>query len=224
MSSTAGRWRGVLFDFDYTLADSSPGVIECVNFALREMGLAAAPAEHIRATIGYSLADAFAILTNRCDPRAVEAFGKLFLERSEQVMVDLTRVYPCVPAVVGRLRRAGLKLAVVSTKYRRRIEAVLAREKLADQFDLVIGGDQVKRSKPDPEGLLAAMARLEVAERACLYVGDSVVDVRTARNAGVAFAAVLSGVTERSALESAGATWIMASLEELPERLEVAER
>jgi phosphoglycolate phosphatase len=95
------------------------------------------------------------------------------------------------------LRQNGLKLGIVSTKYRYRIEGILRRENLLEAFDVVIGGEDVAQHKPDPAGLQRAGELLNSAPAQMLYVGDSVVDAEAARRGGVAFAAVLSGVTSK---------------------------
>ena len=64
-------------------------------------------------------------------------------------------------------------------------------------IDVIIGGDDVKNEKPDPEGLLTAIQKLNVSKNQALYVGDSIVDAKTAQSAGVDFVAVLTGTTER---------------------------
>ena len=69
-------------------------------------------------------------------------------------MVDATRVYPGVPGVLQALQACQLRLGILSTKFRYRIEAVLQREGLRDAFELIVGGEDVTQLKPDPEGLL----------------------------------------------------------------------
>ena len=191
-------FRAVVFDFDYTLADSSPGAIECINFALAEMGLAAASAEACCRTIGLSLNETFLALAGHHEPHRCAEFYGLFVKRAEEVMADLTELYESVPETIDTLRQQGLKLAIVSTKYRRRIETVLEREALRHGFEVVIGGEDVAQHKPHPQGLFEAMDKLECSPESVLYVGDSVVDAELAKRAGVPLVVVLSGVTPRS--------------------------
>ncbi len=187
----------MVFDFDYTLADSSEGVVECANFALGGLGLSSATSEAICQTIGLSLSDTFVKLVGREDVAQSKEFARLFVKRADEVMAALTVLYASVPRTVQRLRKNGLKLGIVSTKYRHRIEGILRRENLLEAFGAIIGGEDVARHKPDPAGLQRAGERLNSVPAQMLYVGDSVVDAETARRGGVAFAAVLSGVTSR---------------------------
>ena len=208
--------NAVVFDFDYTLADSSPGIVECINAALAGVGLRPAPAERIRPTIGMSLPDAFRQLAGEPPGVEVEEFVRLFVQRADQVMADQTRIFAWVPAVLEELRQQGLALGIVSTKFRRRIEAILRREGLARAFSVVVGGEDVAAHKPDPGGLLMALDRLGCAPLEALYVGDSPTDAETARRAGVPFAAVFSGVTPREAFAGHQVGAVFADLRDLP--------
>ena len=191
----SNSFGAVVFDFDYTLADSSRGAIECINFALAEMGLAPASAEACCRTIGLSLNETFLALAEHHQPDRCAEFYRLFVRRAEEVMADLTSLYESVPATIEALREQGLKLAIVSTKYRRRIHQVLEREALLHGFEVVIGGEDVEQHKPQPQGLFEAMERLECSPASVLYVGDSVVDAELAKRAEVPVVIVLSGVT-----------------------------
>jgi phosphoglycolate phosphatase len=209
------RFQAVIFDFDYTLADSSRGVIECIDFALGGLGLPAASAETARQTIGLSLADTFRTLAGPQHVARSDEFVHLFTRRSDEVMADLTVLYESVPRVVETLKARGFPLGIVSTKFRYRIEAILEREGLLDVFDVIVGGEDVAAHKPDPASLLAAIERLGGAPASTPYVGDSVVDAETARRAGAPFAAVLSGVTPREAFGDYPVCRVLESLSEL---------
>lgn len=93
------------------------------------------------------------------------------------------------------MKHSGLKVGIVSTKFRYRIEAILQREGLLDCFDVIIGGEDVTLTKPDPQGLLMAMESMQMNKQNIIYAGDSVVDAETARRAVVSFVALLSGTT-----------------------------
>ncbi len=185
----------IVFDFDYTLADSSPAVIACVAYAFEKMGVEPVSDEQVRSTIGLSLPETLVRLAGEQQRSRADEFRGHFRELSNQIMVERTTLLPYVPVAVRALRDRGLRLGIVSTKFRDRIEDVLERDGLADPFELIIGGNDVSEFKPSPEGLLAAVERLGQSREQILYVGDSVTDAETARRANVPFAAVLSGTT-----------------------------
>lgn len=202
----------VLFDFDYTLADSSRGAVECIRYALESDGLPVPPTDAILATIGLSLPDVFGRLAPGGCPRRLAA---LFIARADAVAEGLTEVYGDTAAVARALADRGWRLGIASTKFRRRIEAILRRESLLPHFAVVIGGEDVARHKPDPECILRAMERLAAAPADVIYVGDSVPDGEAARAAGVRFVGVLSGVTPRSRLLELGPLAVVDHLAEL---------
>jgi phosphoglycolate phosphatase len=195
-------FHAVVFDFDYTLADSSRGAVECINFALAEMGLAQVSEEAACRTIGLSLHETFLTLGEHHEPQRCDEFHQLFVQRAEEVMSRLTVLYESVPAMVETLRKGGLRLAIVSTKYRRRISEVLRREALLHGFDVVIGGEDVEQHKPHPQGLFEAIEKLGCSPASIVYVGDSVVDAELAKRAGVPLIVVLSGVTPKTHFEN----------------------
>ena len=209
------NYKAVIFDFDYTLADSSRAVIECANTGLRGLGLPPASSGAIRRTIGLSLPETLVRLAGeRYRPRAVE-FRRFWRQRSDKIMVDWTVLLPGAPEAVRALRKKGVQTGIVSTKYRSRIEAVLRREKLSDVFEVIVGGEDVSAHKPDPEGLLRAIDDLGVFAEKALYVGDSVTDAQTAERANVSFAAVLSGVTRREEFNGLAVHRVIEDLREL---------
>lgn len=211
--------QSVIFDFDYTLADSSHGVIECINFALREMGHDLVSYESACRTIGLSLAETFLTLGEHHEPHRCDEFHQLFVQRAEQVMANCTVLYETVPAMVESLRARGLSLGIVSTKYRRRIQEVLTREAMLDGFQVIIGGEDVKEHKPHPQGLFEAMERLECSPASMVYVGDSKVDAELARRAGVPLVVVLSGVTPLEHFDNYEPFAVLDSISQLPELL-----
>lgn len=209
----------IIFDFDYTLGDSSAGIVECFNYAFERLSLPPSSKEAICHTIGMSLPHALVVLAGQGQAERAEAFQRLFLERADEVMHGATRVFEFVSPMVNALARRGIALGIVSTKFRARIEAVLRRENLSGRFAVIVGGEDVTVPKPHPSGLLRAAAALGCDPEHCLYVGDSVTDAETARRAGVPFAAVLSGVTERVAFEGYEPSMILDCAGELPEAL-----
>ena len=209
----------IIFDFDYTLGDSSRGHRRMLQFRVRTAVPAALIERSHLPHIGMSLPHALVVLAGQGQAERAEEFQRLFLERADEVMHGATRVFEFVSPMVTALTRRGIALGIVSTKFRARIETVLRREFLSGRFAVIVGGDDVTVPKPHPSGLLRAASALGCDPEHCLYVGDSVTDAETARRAGVPFAAVLSGVTERVAFEGYEPSMILDCAGELPEAL-----
>ncbi|POM17864.1 Phosphoglycolate phosphatase [Burkholderia cepacia] len=144
--------RAVIFDFDLTLADSSAAIVACTEYALHQLDAAGATPAQIAAVIGLPLHEMFRLLTGETEPARADAFARHFVVRADEIMVRGTRIYPEVPPLLARLREKGLAVAIVSSKFRYRIEAILALNQLQSLVDVLIGGEDVQRHKPDPEG------------------------------------------------------------------------
>lgn len=190
------KYDAIIFDFDYTLADSSRGAIECIKYALNKLNKSEVKDELARKTIGLSLKDTYSYLTGDISVERQEIFSSLFIERADTVMADLTEVFKDVDEVITVLKE-HVKIGIVSTKFRYRIEEILKREKMYKLFDVIIGGEDVEEHKPNPEGLLKAIELIGSRKENILYVGDSITDAKTAINAGVEFIAMLTGITQK---------------------------
>ena len=186
--------RAVLFDFDFTLGDSADAIVHCSRAAFADMGLPPAAPSAIRRTIGLTLQESFRVLAGGADcEAAAEEYTRRYVAHADVVMTAMTSVYPPAVSVLATMRARGVSTAIVSTKYRYRIESILAHAGLAGAVDVIVGGEDVTRHKPDPEGLQRALDGLGIEGGHALYVGDHPVDGHAAARAGVRFVRVLTG-------------------------------
>ncbi len=189
------KYAAVLFDFDYTLADSSRGIVTCFSNVLNNNNFSGFTEETIKRTIGKTLQESFSILTGVTDGERLEALRIEYGRQADVHMTVNTFLFPEVERVLTELKNQGVMIGIISTKYRFRIMEFLDKYFPAGFFDIVIGGEDITYHKPHPEGLLKAMEMLEVTTENTLYVGDSLVDAETAYRAGVDFIGVTSGMT-----------------------------
>lgn len=211
-----------LFDFDYTLADSSRGIVTCFRNVLNRHGYTAPTDDDIKRTIGKTLEDSFSILTEVTDEQQLAAFKKEYGKEADTHMTVNTRLFPETQAVLTALKDAGARIGIISTKFRFRINEVLELHFPAGFLDIIVGGEDVKTHKPSPEGLLSAIEQLHADKAETLYIGDSTVDAETALAAGVDFAGVTHGMTTAEELSQYPHWKIMSTLEELLDRPETA--
>lgn len=188
-------YQAYIFDFDYTLGDSTDGIVLSVLYALSQLEEELKTTEEIRKTIGLSLKETYFTLTGSKNEEKADVFAKYFKEKADEVMVASTQIYEPVKEVLTSLREKGCKIGIVTTKYHYRIDAILAKFDMNNMVDIIVGGEDVKTPKPDPEGLLVAIKQLQLEKTDILYVGDSIVDAKTAEAASVDFAGVLTGTT-----------------------------
>lgn len=211
--------KGIIFDFDFTLADSSKGVVECVNYALKKLGFTEFSEKEINKTIGLTLEKTFMMLSKNQQLDKAKKFKRFFIEKADKIMTDLTELFTETPSVIKRLHKKNFKLGIVSTKFRYRIEDILSRENLLDYFEVIVGGEDVSTLKPNPSGLLLAAKKLNLTTSQVMYVGDSTIDAETSNSAGISFIAVLSGVTPRKEFSRYQVREFLNNVSELPKLL-----
>jgi len=170
----------------------------------------------IKRTIGKTLEESFALLTGANDTAQLAAWKKEYTQEADIYMNDNTVLFPETVSVLTKLKEQGAKLAIISTKYRYRIQAVIDKHFPKGFIDVIIGGEDVKAAKPDPQGVKAALKKLKATKELALYVGDSTVDAETARNAGIDFCGVLNGLTTYDELAAYPNRQILPDLSLLP--------
>ncbi|BDG02006.1 HAD family hydrolase [Anaeromyxobacter oryzae] len=192
--------RLAILDLDGTLVDSVDDLATSVNHALRAVGLPERGIPEIRSFVGEGarvlLERSVAPHAGRLEP-ALAAWWKHY----EDHCLDRTRLYPGISAL---LDGAGRVLAVHTNKPGALARKILAGLGVLERFTVVVGGDEAPR-KPDPAGVHAIRARVGASPAETVFVGDSAVDVATARAAGVSVVAVTWGLGAREALVRAGA-------------------
>ncbi len=184
MPSAAGRPALVAFDLDGTLIDSIGDLAVAVNRLVEEWGGRRLDPRQVAGMVGEGaallIARAFEAAGVGGDPR--EALPR-FLEIYDALLPGTTRPYPGVPEMIRALG-AIVPLAVLTNKPTSAARKILSLLGLAPSFRQVVGGDGPFRRKPDPEGLRHVMAEAGVDARDTLMVGDSTIDLLTARAAG----------------------------------------
>ena len=209
------RYHTYLFDFDYTLADSSKGIVICFRNVLERHRHTGISDEQIKRTIGKTLVNSFSILTGIGDEAILEEYRKEYVKEADRFMTANTRLFPETVSVLQALKEKGANIGIISTKYRYRIME-LAKDTVPEGIiDLIVGGEDVKAAKPSPEGVFLALENLGTDKDTTLYIGDSIVDAETTQAAGMDFAGVLHGATTAEELEAYPHVAIMKDLTEL---------
>lgn len=213
------QYKAVIFDFDYTLGDSTEGIISSANYALKKMGYEPAEREEIRKTIGLSLPETYAALTGDKKPEKGEEFRFYFVEKADEIMTGSSDLYPDAREILEYLKQEGVKVAVVTTKFDYRIEGILEKCHAQEYVEMIVGGNNVANPKPDPEGTLLVLQKWNLAKGEVLYVGDSLVDAKTAKSAGVPFAGVTTGTATAEDFKEYDCVGVFENLSELKGRL-----
>jgi HAD superfamily hydrolase (TIGR01509 family) len=219
------RFDLVIFDLDGTLIDNRAAIRENFNRALKMFGLPQLEHETIDAMIGTPLVKMFEKILpapgRHLAPKLVEAYIERYRDTSHIGTVVLDDVIP----ILEELRRDEFKLAVATTKANDTVYPLLQRIGLHKYFDLATGRREGMRNKPHPDMLNYVMRELDVKPERTVMVGDTPVDLLTARNAGIYIAVVTSsirlGMTTLDKIREAKPDLIISSLRELPRNLYV---
>lgn len=162
----AAGFRAVVFDFDFTLADASAGIIPAVNGALQDIGHPQMDEDSVRAIIGLSLPEVLRELTGiTSPPDLIEKFASRFIARADSLEDNsgdaLSTVLPGVADALELLHAAGLKMAIASTKGHDRIAELIQAHGLSGKFDAIVGAEDVPEGglKPAPDALHQAAVR-----------------------------------------------------------------
>ncbi len=184
--------HALIFDLDGTLIDSKRDLIQSVNAMLQGMGREALHEDTISGYIGHGAPQLIGrALGNGATEADRERALKLFLAHYEEHKLDSTCAYPGVTEALDELR--GISLAVLTNKPVRVSVRILEGLGLAKYFRAVYGGNSFETKKPDPLGARKILEEFGATPEEAMLIGDSEVDVQTARNAGTLAVAVNYG-------------------------------
>ena len=186
--------RTCIFDFDMTLADGGPWIVFCYQSILRQHGFMNVSDEIVRSTIGLTIEDSFALMTGSKDKDFCWEMRMEFKALCRPKIAEKTEFYPDGVDFLRRLKAAGIKCAIVSTKETAVINQTLEMNHLEDLFDCVVGLTEVKEAKPSPEGINYVISKLGVDKNEVVYFGDNPVDGEAAQRAGVIYIGVAKGI------------------------------
>ena len=204
--------NGVIFDLDGTLVDSYEAIYLSFKHTYENMGLKPLPFEVTKKAVGLGLSNTFRELLGEANvPRALF----LFRAKYDEIFRDHTFLLPDVREVLEALRGRGIQMAVATNKLGRFSRAIFEHFSLETFFATIVGDGDVSANKPAPEMIFYAIRKMGVRKEDTAFVGDSVIDIQTARNAGLPVFAVPTGNTAREDLEKARPTAMLDRLSDL---------
>lgn len=206
-----------IFDLDGTLLETLDDLAGAVNFSMRMCGMPEHTLDEVRRFVGNGVR----MLMVRAVPQgednplfetAFKMFRNYYMEHAQ----DTTRPYEGIPELLMELKRRGKHLAVVSNKFYLATQS-LCHHFFSDTIEVAIGEHEAEgiRRKPAPDTVFEALRQLGVGKENAVYVGDSDVDIQTARNAGLPCISVLWGFRDREFLKENGATTFVAAPQDI---------
>lgn len=207
-----------IFDLDGTLLSTLGDLAASCNYALRTNGLPERTIDEVRQFVGNGVKK----LMERAIPGGLDndKFDKTYADFRQHYMqhnLDTTKPYDGVMEMLEELRKRGKKVAVVSNKFYAATQE-LCRHFFGDLVPVAIGEREDIRKKPAPDTVLEAMRQLGVTAERAVYIGDSDVDIDTARNSGMPCISVLWGFRDMEFLLEHGATTLVSTPEEILEK------
>lgn len=206
-----------IFDLDGTLLDTLTDLAASTNYALRTHGMPEHTIDEVRRFVGNGVRKLMerAVPDGADNPLFDEAFAT-FRQHYMEHSLDTTRPYEGVPDMLAALKAKGCHLAVVSNKMMAATQE-LCRHFFPETIEVAIGENEAEgiRKKPAPDTVIAALRQLGVGEEGAVYVGDSDVDIDTARNSNLPCISVLWGFRDRDFLLQHGASTLISAPKEL---------
>ena len=198
------KYETVIFDLDGTLLDTLGDLCDSTNFALSKFGYAERTIDEVRAFVGNGIGK----LIERALPQGISNSDYTdvlvaFKEHYSENCNNKTCAYEGILPLLNRLKSENVRIAVVSNKVDSAVKA-LCKRYFAEYVDVAIGEREGIARKPSPDSVFAAMDMLCAKKESTVYVGDSEVDVETAKNAGVDLIAVSWGFRDREQLSPLG--------------------
>ncbi len=204
--------KAIFFDVDGTIIPLRVVVRTfqetCKHFNLRVLS----NKEILGNTIGLKLTEAIRITLPEAIP-IEEEFIEYFEDHQIENFKKYGKLLPYVRSVFKKIKKRKIKIGIVTTKKRREALAILKGYKLP--YDTLVGNDDVKNRKPDPEPVFKACKRLRVKPKDCVFVGDTSFDVGAAKSAGCLAIGILTGGGNRKNLKKSGADYIIKNLRDL---------
>lgn len=195
------KYKLCLFDFDYTLADTSKAIVECFRHTFKTMNLDGFDEEKAKKTIGMTLDIAFSELTEIKDDNQVKHLVEIYRVKSDEITIKNTVLFEDTIETLKTLRDKNIKIGIVSSRMGERIDKILEHLDCRQYIDYIIGYENVSTHKPNPEGLLKSLDYFNCKKEDVLYIGDSYIDAEAAQNGEIDFVGVTTGTTTQKEFE-----------------------
>lgn len=206
----------LIFDFDGTLADTWRDIATGLNRTLREAGLEEATGPEVRHWVGRGARNLIARAIDDDDAARVDGLYQRFRVHYGECCLDSTALYPGMAAALDALAPRH-RLAILSNKPQLFLDRIAAGLGIAERFAVVVGGDALPVSKPDPATVAHVVARLGGVAGRVWMIGDSAVDVEAGRRFGARTVGCAWGLRPRRELEESGAEVIIERPSQLTE-------
>ncbi len=210
------KYKTYIFDLDGTLLSTLADLAASTNYALRTHHMPERSIDEVRRFVGNGVKKLMerAIPDGLNNPLFEDTFAT-FRQHYMQHNLDTTQPYPGIMQLLEQLKAEGKNIAVVSNKFYAATRE-LCRHFFSDLVPVAIGEREDIRKKPAPDTVIEALRELGVDKEGAVYIGDSDVDIMTAKNSGMPCVSVLWGFRDKEFLLEHGATTLISQPEDMP--------
>ena len=212
--------RLVIFDLDGTLLNTITDLGKACNYALESLGFASHPIQAYAYMVGNGVRNLMKKAHPDADEETVDKLLEKFKEYYDEHCLDTTKPYPGINELLQTLKERGVAMAVASNKYEEATKKIIKGCFPDVEFVAVEGQCEGRHKKPDPSIIFSILEKYPVAKREIIYVGDSAVDIETAKRACVESIGVSWGFRSVAELRKAYADHIVMQPSEILDHLE----
>jgi len=206
----------IIFDFDGTLGDTRQNIVKTMQMTIAELRLPNRSEEECASTIGLPLAGCFKALfpdiQDEIIDQCAETYRRIFNENLRNIQ---PQAFPGVVETLSMLHQKGFTLTIASSRSHNSLTELTQNMGIADYISYLLGADDVKEAKPQPEPVLKTLAAMHFKASQTLVVGDMAVDILMGVHAGAKTCGVTWGNGTIKELQEAGADYIIDSMEDL---------
>jgi phosphoglycolate phosphatase len=208
-------YRLAIFDFDGTLVDSAPGIVDVMRQVVDEYMLSKEIFEQWRQLIGVPLLTQVEMIFPDAEGKFHEEVANRYRTIYDTKVIEICPPFPALKKTLHELAEAEIDIAIVTSKRRGLVEVVLDHHNISTYFKLVLGQQDVSNHKPHPEPVHFTLSKLNHMHPHAVVIGDSTFDLDMARAAGVDSIGVTTGIHTRQILEGSQPVKIVDKLEEV---------
>ena len=214
------RYQAVLFDMDGTVLDTLDDLADSVNHSLLHFGLPEVPKDQVRRNLGNGAEYLIShCVPDGCGPEKIREILAYYKPWYDAHCLIKTKPYPGILPLMEQLRARGVLQGIISNKPDFAVQE-LARSFFPGLLETVVGESPAVRRKPSPDTVLAAAEKLGLSPADCVYIGDTEVDIETARAARMDCIAVTWGFRSEAHLLASGARVLVHDTDELLAQLQ----
>lgn len=210
------RFKAAIFDLDGTLINTIDDLANACNYALEKSGYPTHEVIKYKKFVGDGKRKLIEriIPSNEKSDEVIDKVEGLFDEYYSDHMFDKTAPYEGIVTLLEELKENKIKLAVVSNKPHKFISEIVEKY-FPGVFEISFGHREGYKTKPNPQSVLEVIEKFNINKEECVYIGDSNVDMQTARNANLVSIGVLWGFRDEDELKAEGANFVVESSDEI---------